>query len=191
MRNKVTCYCIVLFYVGIIYCVYNIVFRNYDRLSYGISQQLPERMRMIYSDVKETYNHTTPSINSTLGGLFKDTGDCDIRFAEQKLPVVALASPPGAGSTWVRHLLQQATGIYTGSVYHDEVLFKAGFLGEMEDPYAGKVIITKIHKPIKIWHFSSVILLIRNIYDASLSEFNRRKTGLNHTAITDLTSMFS
>ena len=32
---------------------------------------------------------------------------------------VALASFPGSGNTWVRYLLQQSTGILTGSVYND------------------------------------------------------------------------
>ena len=31
-----------------------------------------------------------------------------------------LASFPGSGNTWVRHMIEQATGIYTGSVYADE-----------------------------------------------------------------------
>ncbi len=31
--------------------------------------------------------------------------------------VVALASFPGSGNTWLRYLVQQATGVMTGSVY--------------------------------------------------------------------------
>ena len=45
-------------------------------------------------------------------------------------PVVALASFPGSGNTWVRYLLQQATGILTGSVYKDYALLKNGFPAE-------------------------------------------------------------
>ena len=44
-------------------------------------------------------------------------------------PVVALASFPGSGNTWLRYLLQQATGILTGSVYIDTELSKDGFPG--------------------------------------------------------------
>jgi hypothetical protein len=44
--------------------------------------------------------------------------------------VVALASFPGSGNTWVRYLLQQATGILTGSVYKDYALLKNGFPAE-------------------------------------------------------------
>ena len=43
--------------------------------------------------------------------------------------VVALASFPGSGNTWLRYLLQQATGIVTGSIYMDNELYKHGFPG--------------------------------------------------------------
>ncbi|XP_076810522.1 sialate:O-sulfotransferase 1-like [Clavelina lepadiformis] len=33
-----------------------------------------------------------------------------------------LTSFPGSGNTWTRHLLERATGIYTGSVYGDKLL---------------------------------------------------------------------
>lgn len=42
---------------------------------------------------------------------------------------IALASFPGSGNTWVRYLLQQASGILTGSVYHDLVLKKDVYPG--------------------------------------------------------------
>lgn len=44
--------------------------------------------------------------------------------------LIALASFPGSGNTWLRYLLQQATGIYTGSVYKDFGLLKSGFPAE-------------------------------------------------------------
>lgn len=43
---------------------------------------------------------------------------------------VALASFPGSGNTWLRYLLQQATGILTGSVYDDQN-FKGGIFPGM------------------------------------------------------------
>ena len=42
------------------------------------------------------------------------------------LPLVALASFPGSGNTWVRYLIERATGIYTGSIYNDKDLFNKG-----------------------------------------------------------------
>ena len=36
-----------------------------------------------------------------------------VQLSRRRLPLVALASAPGSGTTWVRHLLQQATGSCT------------------------------------------------------------------------------
>lgn len=47
----------------------------------------------------------------------------------QRDSVIALASFPGSGNTWVRYLLQQATGIITGSIYKDHALLRNGFPG--------------------------------------------------------------
>lgn len=42
--------------------------------------------------------------------------------------LVALASFPGAGNTWTRHLIELATGFYTGSYYFDGSLYNKGAL---------------------------------------------------------------
>ena len=34
----------------------------------------------------------------------------DLHFSRKTLPVTALASFPGSGNTWLRHLIQQSTG---------------------------------------------------------------------------------
>lgn len=52
------------------------------------------------------------------------------KLVEQPKNLIALASFPGSGNTWLRYLLQQATGIYTGSVYKDFGLLKSGFPAE-------------------------------------------------------------
>lgn len=46
---------------------------------------------------------------------------------------MALSSFPGAGNTWVRHLIEHATGFYTGSYYFDGTLYNKGEWG----PQAG------------------------------------------------------
>lgn len=48
---------------------------------------------------------------------------------EQRHNKTALASFPGSGNTWLRYLLQQVTGILTGSVYNDLFLKNNGFPG--------------------------------------------------------------
>jgi len=92
-------------------------------------------------------------------------------------PVTALASFPGSGNTWLRYLLQQATGISTGSVYKDFALLKNGF--PMESVSNGSVLVVKTHewggggrKP-----FDAAMLLIREPGPSILAEFNRRSGG--------------
>ena len=61
-----------------------------------------------------TSNPTTPTHPQWCRPLrFRDS-------TSQRDGVVALASFPGSGNTWLRYLLQQATGIITGSIYNDD-----------------------------------------------------------------------
>lgn len=51
----------------------------------------------------------------------------DRRFLPAKSEqLIALASFPGAGNTWARHLIELATGFYTGSYYFDGSLYNKG-----------------------------------------------------------------
>lgn len=51
------------------------------------------------------------------------------RFRQKQGPIVALVSSPGSGNTWLRYLLEQSSGIFTGSIYCDHTL-KKSFPGE-------------------------------------------------------------
>ncbi|KAG9328908.1 hypothetical protein JZ751_009373 [Albula glossodonta] len=54
----------------------------------------------------------------------QDSRCTDRRFLPEKSStLVALSSFPGAGNTWVRHLVELATGYYTGSYYFDGSLY--------------------------------------------------------------------
>ena len=54
----------------------------------------------------------------------------DRRFLPAKSKkLIALASFPGAGNTWARHLIELATGFYTGSYYFDGSLYNKGERG--------------------------------------------------------------
>ena len=66
------------------------------------------------------------------------------RRFDPALPATALASYPGSGNTWVRALLEGATGVLTGSVYVDPSLVNAGFLGEGATE---RVLAVKTHWP--------------------------------------------
>ena len=43
-----------------------------------------------------------------------------------QLKRAGIISFPGSGNTWIRHLIEQATGIYTGSVYHGHKFYNTG-----------------------------------------------------------------
>ena len=64
----------------------------------------------------------------------------DVDFMDlRKIPIVqpvGLISYPGSGNTWVRHLLQMATGILTGTIYNEKAFqIKTG----SNFPYLGNV----------------------------------------------------
>ena len=97
-------------------------------------------------------------------------------------PAVALVSFPGSGNTWVRGILEMATGICTGAIYCDNDLRGHGFIGEHIQ--SGSVLVVKTHSSVATWlashlnkraaYFGSAIFLVRNPLEAQLAEFNRR-----------------
>jgi len=94
----------------------------------------------------------------------------------QSLPVTALYSFPGSGNTWVRHLLQIATGIYTGSIYNDLSLLEKGFTGEYHRD--GSVIAIKTHvgpfNNKNHVNFERAVVIYRDPQHSILAEANRR-----------------
>ena len=57
-----------------------------------------------------------------------------LHFLDPPGPLTALASYPGSGNTWLRYLIQQATGIATGSVYNAAHLKVRKFQKEILEP---------------------------------------------------------
>ena len=97
---------------------------------------------------------------------------------------VALVSTPGSGNTWVRGLLEMATGICTGSIYCDVPLRNKGFVGEYVQD--GSVLVVKTHTSDYQWKdtllkkrnemdtlYSSAILLVRNPFHTFVAERHR------------------
>ncbi|KAM6162986.1 sialate:O-sulfotransferase 1 [Rhynchocyon petersi] len=110
----------------------------------------------------------------------QDTRCTDRKFLPTKSKVfVALSSFPGAGNTWARHLIEHATGFYTGSYYFDGTLYNKGFKGEKDHWRSRRTICVKTHESGKreIEMFDSAILLIRNPYRSLVAEFNRKCAG--------------
>lgn len=81
--------------------------------------------------------------------------------------VYLLHSCPGSGNTWVRHLIEELTGVFTGSVYCDRLLTASGMWGEgMDNQY---VSVVKDHMPSYKSKRSAVIGIVRNPYHAIMS----------------------
>ena len=111
------------------------------------------------------------------------------------LDPVALVSLPGSGNTWVRSMLEKATGICTGSIYCDSPLRTGGFVGESVRD--GSVIVVKTHTSDYQWkddtekrnkddaYYGSAIMLIRNPFDALVAEWHRLE-GLKKSGGKDL-----
>lgn len=95
------------------------------------------------------------------------------------MALIALASFPGSGNTWVRYLLERASGIYTGSYYDDGDLYNKGFKGEREHWLKRNTIAVKTHRfdEEHVATYDGVILIIRDPYKAILSEHNRKFGG--------------
>jgi len=115
----------------------------------------------------------------------------DMRFINDSETIV-LVSFPGSGNTWTRLLLEQVTGIFTGSVYCDKELKQEAFLGE--SVASGNVIVVKTHVPgtgypkmhrhaTNPTNLKGAIFITRNPLDCLVSEWNGQNLHKHrHTA---------
>ena len=95
-------------------------------------------------------------------------------------PTIALASFPGSGNSWVRELLETATGVYTGSIYCDKSYIANGMIGE--GVQTNNVLVIKTHgSKLQV---KKAICIIRNPFDAIVADYSRRKapTSSSHTS---------
>ncbi|XP_021372453.1 WSCD family member CG9164-like [Mizuhopecten yessoensis] len=98
-----------------------------------------------------------------------------------RLPRAALASSPGSGNTWTRHLLQQATGIATGSIYGDGQLQQRGFPGETKCVKVDECLIVKTHEWKNDYqtYYDRAILILRHPRESVVSSFHYFNGGLH------------
>ncbi|WAR25457.1 WCSD-like protein [Mya arenaria] len=103
----------------------------------------------------------------------------DIRLSPVELAFTGLVGPWRAGNTWVRHLLQQATGFCTTGLYCDKELRDHGFPFEcahevdrkrcllvkahLPDPAFERTYVDRL--PEVIPEFDRAVLLVRNPYE--------------------------
>ena len=94
---------------------------------------------------------------------------------------VALVSYPGSGNSWVRVLLEEATGIYTGSIYCDKHYLYSGMIGEGIS--TENVIAFKSHSSVEemVQYSKKVVYIIRNPLKAIVAEYTRQTAKRGHT----------
>ena len=119
----------------------------------------------------------------------------------------ALVSYPGSGNTWIRYLVEAATGVFTGSIFHDKSILRAGHHGEARDAQDGSTILQKSHhRALYVSRYSQYgltwrrrhvrqfggrgVLVIRNPYKAILSYWNFKRTK-SHTKTVAAESLHS
>ena len=123
---------------------------------------------------------------------------------------VALVSLPGSGNTWLRGLLERATGVCTGSLFCDKTLRAGGMCGE---GVREGVLTVKTHDTRLQWtnvayrngtwsdtrpFFDAAIVLVRSPYRALIAEWNRQKayrfsssqTGSSHVKYLESSKYF-
>ena len=144
-------------------------------------------------EVEETLHLSPPEMKDyeRCTRTAKRRGDIEppsCKFIRGRREIVALASFPGSGNTWVRGLLQKASGYCTGSLYCDTDLRRHGFSGEAVAGPA--VLVVKTHKADGTFKhnwstnqssrikFSSAILIVRDPFFALVSE--RHRTAFVH-----------
>ena len=98
--------------------------------------------------------------------------------------VIALASFPGSGNSWVRQLLESATGIYSGALYCDPAYVRVGMIGEGVSTQ--NVIAVKTHETPadakKLLHYDKAIYIVRSPFAAMLAFYNWQTSRANrHT----------
>ncbi len=112
--------------------------------------------------------------------------------SESRRLTIGLVSYPRSGNSLMRSLIEDITGIYTGSDTRPDrslsvALKESGFLGEgvvKEEAY-----VIKTHYPerwgYKRFNCHKVILLARNPFDAMDSYFNLNLTNTHTTSMRD------
>lgn len=108
---------------------------------------------------------------------FLGNGDAD----SAKGGFFALASYPGSGNTWVRLLLEELTGVFTGSVYCDASLLFSGMLGAFV--VSSRVLVVKTHHGY-LSSAKGVVVIVRNPFHALISSLTYKETRSHDRHVT-------
>ena len=96
-----------------------------------------------------------------------------LKKEENTYKLYALASSPGAGNRWVRFILEELTGVFTGSKYCDSKQLFSGFFGE--SMLSNHVLAIETYgMNDSLSQYDSVIYVIRNPYHTILSQLTKK-----------------
>ena len=129
---------------------------------------------------REMYStaHCAKLVAVELPGYEVQSSTCKFLPGVGRLPVM-LISAEGSGNTWLRGLLEKATGVCTGFQGCDAAMKARGFVGE--GVASGKVLVVKTHEHIPKWKdgkgdpklYDSAVFLLRNPAWSMIAERNR------------------
>ena len=151
----------------------------------------PHCMNFLSSAEKAAVIQCGKLASTTVPGYRAPNISCRFLRGARRTPV-ALNSQEGSGNTWVRELLERATGICTGFNWGcDPVLRAHGFLGE--GVRSGKVLVVKTHVRKAKWkdkkwtgeilnyepYYGSGVLILRHPALAMIADYNRQIAGKN------------
>ena len=157
----------------------------------------------VYKQKNINLDRVAKDQNDILANNTKIELDCNSKLGNPgDFAIIPLISLPGAGNTWVRFLIEQATGIATGSTYNDGSLAKS-LIGEKRNPMGQETIVIKSHSINRIRgkyfqvpqdqrpKIKGCILVIRSPRDAILAEFIRKNTRSHTGILPDLRELLS
>lgn len=169
------------------FSTFQVIVENDQNTDMSKNNNITDQELAIFEDNDSKTETSTPKL------AIKETiVDCTARLGKKgEFEVVPLVSLPGAGNTWVRFLIEQATGILTGSVYNDGSLYRV-LKGERRPMRDRETIVVKSHvigrvikhmalipdmrgKPLR-----GCVTILRNPVNAALAEYTRHSVH-SHT----------
>ncbi|XP_070554664.1 sialate:O-sulfotransferase 2-like [Ptychodera flava] len=100
-----------------------------------------------------------------------------VTWPKKPKPVVGLLGPPGSGLLWLRAIIEQLTGCYSGSVYQDH---QKQFKGEGKKD---EVLTVMSHNANQLPEMQGGIVLYRNLKDCVQTEYINKQYNSNNNNI--------
>ena len=124
-------------------------------------------LRCLAAFAKRMCQASKPFIQPLAGRACRKPEEMRFLRNDEVRGVYLLHSFPGSGNTWVRQIIEELTGVFTGSIYCDRLLTASGMWGEgMDTEY---VSVVKNHMPSYRFKRSALIGIVRNPYHAIMS----------------------